>query len=98
MVMESDFDKYIFDFPLPVSLHGEELSFMVKAAVFTGGMFYTVRGDGMATIHIMCTYDDEQEKGTSHFTVMNEDTSDDAVAAAIVDALRQPLDADDFDD
>ncbi len=96
--MEYEFDKDIFDFPLPVNLYGEELSFMVRAAIFTGGMFYTVRGQGIATIYIMCTYDDEQENGTSHFRVMNADTSDDAVIAAIVDALRQPLSADDFDD
>ena len=94
-MMEDDFDKDIFNFPLPVHLHGEELLFMVEAVVFPGGLFYTVRGKGIANLHILCTYDDEQEKGNSHFMVMNADTSADAVVEAILYALRQPLGSDD---
>lgn len=88
-----DFDKDVYDFPLPVDLHGKETWFMVQAVIFTGGMFYTVRGENITTLNIICTYDDGEE-GTSHFTVMNEDTSRNDVVAAILQALRQPPDTD----
>lgn len=90
-----DFDRDIFDFPLLVNVHGDDLWLMVQAAPFPGGVFYTVRGDGMVALHVLCTFDGDQKDAQSHFTVMNEDTADNAVVTAIVYALRQPPDEED---
>jgi len=91
-MMAYDFEKDVFDFPLPVNLNGGELWLMVRVVVFTGGMFYTVRGEGLETLHILRSFDDEQQGGKSHFTVLNGDTSADAIITAILDALLEPPD------
>ena len=94
-MMEYDSHRDIFNFPLAVNLHGEELWLMVQADAFTGGMFYIVRGKGMTPLHILGVFEDDQENGKLHFTVMNDDTSSDAFVAAVLRALRQPLDNND---
>ena len=97
-MMEYDADKDIFNFPLAINLDGEELWLMVQTEVFAGGKFYIVRGKGITPLHILCIFEDEDEKGKLHFTVMNEDTSSGAFVAAVLHALGQPLDNDDLRD
>ena len=94
-MMAYDSERDIFNFPLAINLHGEELWLMVQADVFTGGKFYIVRGKGLAPLHILCIFEDEQENGKLHFTVMNDDTSCEDFVAAVMYALRQSLDKDD---
>ena len=93
-MMESDSDRDIFSFPLAINLDGEELWLMVQTDIFTGGKFYIVRGNGIAPLHILGIFEDDREKGKLHFTVMNEDTCSEALVAAVLHALRQPLDND----
>jgi hypothetical protein len=46
----------------------------------------------------MGIFGEEGENGALDFTVMNDDTSSDAFVAAVLHALRQPLDNDDLPD
>ncbi len=89
-----DSDKDIFNFPLLIHLHGEELWLMAQVDIFEGGRFYIVRGKGITPLHILCILEDDEENGKLHFTVMNEDTSSADFVAAVLHALRKPLDND----
>jgi len=96
-MMEYDSHRDIFNFPLAINLHGKDVWLMVQADAFTGGMFYIVRGKGITPLHILGVFeDDDHENGKLHLTVMNDDTSSNAFVAAVLQALRQPLDNDDM--
>ena len=94
----NDDERDVFNFPLAVSLDGEELWLMVQAENFNGGRFYVVRGNGIEPLHILGVFEEGEEKEKLHLTVMNEDTSREALVAAVVHILQQPPDNDDLPD
>jgi hypothetical protein len=90
-----DFDRDVFCFPIVAHLHGEDVGLMVEVVAFSGGMFYIVQGAGTESLHILCTFDYEEDEGKPQFTVMNGSLFDPPVVSAILEVLEQPLDTDD---
>ena len=81
------YERTSYCFPLSIQLYGEKFELMVKFIAFFGGVFYIIRGAGLKILHILCTCDFEQEEGKPHFSVMNGESFDPAMVAAIVDVL-----------